>query len=229
MLAHSSMQNCFNSATFVGFQAWTAHFKSCHNISIGIRFGIRLGHSKTSNLLLFNHFHVDLCVLDHCLAAWPSCASASAHRWMAWHSPVELSDTEQHSWFLLSRQVVQVLRQQSIPKPSHYHHHASKLVWGSYWRTQCLVFARYNGTHLVQKVYSSLPKHTIKSTWKWLKSTKKSSDLIPIEMLCQGLKWAVHAWKPTNVAKLKEFYMEGQQRERLINNYRKHLVGVNAA
>ena len=31
-----------------------------------------------------------LFVLDHCLAAWPSCASA--HRRMAWHSPVEFSN-----------------------------------------------------------------------------------------------------------------------------------------
>ena len=47
-----------------------------------------------------------LCVLDHCLPAWPNCSSASAHRQMAWHPPVEFSDTEQNSWFLLLRQVV---------------------------------------------------------------------------------------------------------------------------
>ena len=62
ILAHSCMQNWFNSATVVGFHAWTARFKSCCNISIGIRSGLWLGHSKTSNLLLFSHFHVDLIV-----------------------------------------------------------------------------------------------------------------------------------------------------------------------
>ena len=61
MLAHSSMQNWFNSVTSVGFQAWTAFFKSCHNISIGIRSELWLGPSKTSNLLLFKQFS---CILD---------------------------------------------------------------------------------------------------------------------------------------------------------------------
>uniref|UniRef100_A0A8C8GXL1 Annexin n=1 Tax=Oncorhynchus tshawytscha TaxID=74940 RepID=A0A8C8GXL1_ONCTS len=40
ILAHSCMQNCFNSATFLGFQARTARFKSCHNTPVGIRAGL---------------------------------------------------------------------------------------------------------------------------------------------------------------------------------------------
>ena len=51
---------------------------------------------------------------------------------MAWHSPVEFSDTKQNYWFCLLRQVFQV------PKPSHYHHHAWLVVWGSRGM-QCLV------------------------------------------------------------------------------------------
>jgi hypothetical protein len=86
------------------------------------------------------------------------------------------------------------------------------------------------------------PKHTIKSTWKWLKSNKfevlewpsQSPDLILIEMLWQDFKQAVHAWKPTNVVELKQCCMEEwaksppQGRERLNNNYSKSLVGVIA-
>ncbi len=35
ILAHSSWQNCCNSATLEGFRAWTAFLRSCHSISIG--------------------------------------------------------------------------------------------------------------------------------------------------------------------------------------------------
>ena len=30
ILAHSSLQNCFNSATLEGFQAWMVYLRSCH-------------------------------------------------------------------------------------------------------------------------------------------------------------------------------------------------------
>lgn len=36
ILAHSSLQNCFTSVMLVGFLAWTAFFRSFHNISIGL-------------------------------------------------------------------------------------------------------------------------------------------------------------------------------------------------
>ncbi len=42
ILAHSSLQNCFNSATLEGFQAWMDCLRSCHNISIGFKFGLWL-------------------------------------------------------------------------------------------------------------------------------------------------------------------------------------------
>lgn len=35
ILAHSSLQNCFNSATLEGFRAWKDCLRSCHSISIG--------------------------------------------------------------------------------------------------------------------------------------------------------------------------------------------------
>ena len=47
------------------------------------------------------------------------------------------------------------------PKASHYHHRAWPLVWGSYCRMQCLVFARHNGTHVIQKVVLTKSKRTL--------------------------------------------------------------------
>lgn len=46
ILAHSSLQNCFNSATLEGFRAWTARLRSPHSISVRIQSGHRLCRSK---------------------------------------------------------------------------------------------------------------------------------------------------------------------------------------
>ncbi len=40
ILAQSSLQNCFNSATLEGFQAWKDCLRSCHSISIGFKSGL---------------------------------------------------------------------------------------------------------------------------------------------------------------------------------------------
>ncbi len=61
ILAHSSWQNCCNSATMEGFRAWTAFLRSCHSISIGFRSGLWLGHSKVS-----------------------FCFSSAIQRWICW-------------------------------------------------------------------------------------------------------------------------------------------------
>ena len=59
------------------------------------------------------------------------------------------------------------------------------------------------------------PKHTSKSTKKWLKKKcnvlewpSQSPDLNPIEMLWKDLKRSVHARKPTNIHELKQFCKE---------------------
>ena len=190
-----------------------------------------------------------MCVLD-CLAAWPSCASASAHKRMAWHSPVEFSDTEQNSWLLLLRQVVQVLRQQSIPKASHYHHHAWPLVWGSFCGMLCLVSARHNGNHVVRTWMTCLNRRNHEFCSVSDNSTGECQAIrLWVEAEAQ-LGHAARQWSKTHnraymkMAKNKHIWSlsnglyycmeEGaktppQRRERLINNYRKCLVGVVAA
>ncbi len=49
-------------------------------------------------------------------------------------------------------QLVQFLKLQSSPRPSHYHHHVWLLVWCSFYEKLCWFYARCNGTHNFQKV-----------------------------------------------------------------------------
>ncbi len=60
ILAHSSLQNCFNSVTLEGFQAWKDCLRSRHSSSIGFKPGLWLGHSKTLLLFFLCHSEVDL-------------------------------------------------------------------------------------------------------------------------------------------------------------------------
>ncbi len=71
---------------------------------------------------------------------------------MAGHSPSGYSDRVQNSWFHQLWQVVQVLKLQSSPRPSHYLHHVWLLVLSSFYEIMCWFYARCNGTHTFQKV-----------------------------------------------------------------------------
>ncbi len=64
---------------------------------------------------------------------------------MAGHSPSGFSDRVQNSWFHQLWQVVQVLKLQSSPRPSHYHHHVWLLVWCSFYEILCWFYPRCNG------------------------------------------------------------------------------------
>ncbi len=55
ILTHSSSQNCFNSATLEGFQAWKDCLRSCHSILIRFKSSLWLGHSKTLIFFLLSH------------------------------------------------------------------------------------------------------------------------------------------------------------------------------
>ncbi len=87
------------------------------------------------------------------------------------------------------------------------------------------------------------PKHTSKYTSEWLKKNKikvlewpsQSPDLNLIKMLWHDRKHSIHAWKPSNVAELKQFCKEEwakihpQWCERLIASHSKRLIAVVSA
>ncbi len=54
--AHSSLQNCFNSATLEGFRAGMDCLRSCHRIWIGLKPGLWLGHFDLVNLVFLETF-----------------------------------------------------------------------------------------------------------------------------------------------------------------------------
>ena len=164
ILAHSSLQNCFNSVTLEGFRAWTAFLRSCHSISIGFRSGLWLGHSKVFILFFFSHSEVDLLVCFGSL----SCCRTQVREQMAGDSPSGFFGKQQNSWFHLSQQVFQVLKQQNSPRPSHYHHHILLLVWCSFSEMLCYFYGRCNGTHTFQKSLTFVSSvHRVFSQKSW--------------------------------------------------------------
>lgn len=61
---HSFLQKCSNTVRLCGDWVWIACFRFSHRFSIGLRFGLWLGHSRISTLLTSDHFCV---ALDECL------------------------------------------------------------------------------------------------------------------------------------------------------------------
>ena len=84
------------------------------------------------------------------------------------------------------------------------------------------------------------PKHTAKSTKKWLSENivnvlqwpNQSPDLNPIENLWRFLKIQIKKRAPSNINKLKTIYQEEWSKiptyycKKLIENYRKRLVAA---
>ncbi len=153
-MARSSLHNCFNSATLEGFfQAWKDCIRSCHGISIRIKSGLWLGHSKTFILFFLSHSEVDLLV---CLGSLSCCITqvllSLRSQTDGRTSPSGFSNRLRNSWFHQLWQVIQVPKLQSSPRPSHYHHHVWLLVWCSFYEILCWFYTRCNGTHTFQKV-----------------------------------------------------------------------------
>lgn len=71
-----------------GFQTWSAHFRSFHNIPKGFSLGLVCkltipDETITSALLVFNR------LWDNCFVTWSPCSLASVDGQMAWYSPVD--------------------------------------------------------------------------------------------------------------------------------------------
>ncbi len=142
-------------------------------ISIGSRSGLWLGHSKVFILFFFSHSEVDLLV---CFGSLSCCRTQVQ---MAGHCPSGFFGRQQNSWFHLSQQVFQVLKQQNSPRPSHYHHHILLLVWCSFSEMLCYFYARCNGTHTFQKCQLL----SRQSTEYFLKSLGDHQDFITTSKL----------------------------------------------
>ncbi len=122
-LAHSSCRIVLIQPTLEGFEhEWTG-LRSCHSISIGFKSGLWFGHSITLICFSWSHSEVDLlvCLGSLSLLHNPSALQLEVTNWWPDISS-GFFDRVQNSWFHQLWQVVQVLKLQSSPRPSHYHH-----------------------------------------------------------------------------------------------------------
>ncbi len=148
------MQNCFNSATLEGFQAWNDCLRSCHSISIRFEPGLWLDHSKTffykkkkkkKNVFL-SHSEGDILVcfgsLSCCITQVPLSSQTDGR-------------TISFRIFWKSAEFMVPSIMASCPGPeglSHYHHHVWLFVWCSFYEMLCWFYTWFNGTQTFQKV-----------------------------------------------------------------------------
>ncbi len=116
ILSHSSFQNCFNSDTLEVLRAWRDCLRSCHSISIGVKSGLWLGHSKTLISFLLSYSEVELLV---CLGSLSCCItqvllSLRSNWWLDILLQDFLIEGRIHDSFDVW-QVVQLLKIQSRP------------------------------------------------------------------------------------------------------------------
>ncbi len=134
ILAHSSWQNCCNSATLEGFRAWTAFLRSCHSISIGFRSGLWLGHSKVFILFFLSHSEVDLLVCFWIIVLLQNPSSLQLEVTNRWPDIVLqdfLVDSRIHGSIYHSKSS-RSWSSKTAPD-HHYHHHILLLVWCSFF------------------------------------------------------------------------------------------------
>ncbi len=136
ILAHSSWQNC-NSATLEGFRAWTRLFKVMPQHLKRIQVRTLTRPLQSLHFVFLQPFRGGFAGVFWIIVLLQKFASAWGHEQMAGHCPSGFFGRQQNSWFHLSQQVFQVLKQQNSPRPSHYHHHILLLVWCSF--SECCV------------------------------------------------------------------------------------------
>ncbi len=138
ILAHYSLQNCFNSATLEGSRAWMDCLRSSHNYSIRFKPVLWLGHSKNLNFGFLETFRGGLAGVFGIFVPLhnPSVLELEVTNWwqdillheflIEWriHGSINYGKSSR-SW---------------IPRPSHYHHHVWLLVWWSFFIKCCVGF-----------------------------------------------------------------------------------------
>ncbi len=129
ILSHSSLQNCFNSATLEVLRAWKDCLRSCHSISIGVKSGLWLSHSKTLISFLLSYSELDLLM---CLGSLSCCKTQERLNLRSnWWLDILLQDflieCRIHDSFDVW-QVVQVLKIQSRPD-----HHTNNTIFDCWY------------------------------------------------------------------------------------------------
>ncbi len=123
-----------------------------HSISVKLKSRLWLGHSKILILFLLSHWEVDLLM---CLGSLPCCKTQLRLRLQTDGRTFffRIFERVQNSWFH-QLWVVQVLKLQNNPRPSHYHHHVWLLVWCCLFFKCCVGFAPDVTKHASSKKFN---------------------------------------------------------------------------
>ncbi len=145
ILAHSSLQNCFNSATLEGFRAWMDCLRSCHSISIRFKSGLWLGHSKTLILFFLSHSEVNFAGVFGIMSCWITQVRLSLRSQTDGRTfSVRISDRVQNSWssIMASRPGPEAAKQpQTITLPPPW----LTVEWCSFYEMLYWFYVRCNG------------------------------------------------------------------------------------
>ena len=130
-MAHSSCQSWCNWVRFVGLLAHTCFFSSAHTFSIGLRSGLRDGHSNTLTLLSLSHFATTLEVRLGSLSIWKTHLRPSFNFLTSWDVASIYPYNCPPSWCHLFCEVHQSTLLQSNPTTWCCHPRSSRLGWCS--------------------------------------------------------------------------------------------------
>lgn len=129
LLAHSSLQRCFNSLRLASINLFTGLFAYHQSILVRLTSGFWLGHCD-SLTLFFSAILIQVCccACDHFPFSWHLFNQVIAVGEIA--RPLTLSTYVYRGvqgWFNNCK-----VPRQKKPKSSHFHHHAWQLVWDIY-------------------------------------------------------------------------------------------------
>lgn len=154
ILVHSSLQNCFNSERSREFEY--EHPVLSHSKASKSHVSPNFDRASSSFCLSLSEVDSLMCFgsLFYCITHVSLRFRTQTDGWtfsfrMFWY-------IKQTSWFHQLQQ--NVLKQQSSPRPSQYHHHVWLLVWWSVYEILC--YTTRNRTQTLQKVCLVSPQNT---------------------------------------------------------------------
>ncbi len=118
---------------------------------------------------------------------------------MTGHYPSGLYDRVQNSWFHQLWHVVQVVKLQRSPRPSHYHHHVCLLVWCSFYEMLCWFYVRCNCTfwHFSTAWYGTVRFGTVHfwGVFHWVLYLVPGTFLVPPQPRFQAIRTVTKTWR----------------------------------